>query len=128
MRQDSTEFDWVTLYANATSPAVFIPVSPWMPAPAVHLMRLAFELAGKIGNFQCQAAYQLANDVRSPDGAVAIGDVATADGMEDPSDWADVGTSFKARAWFRVGFLCTLSSGSTLALARAAGRLQIIPR
>jgi hypothetical protein len=28
MRHDSTEFDWVTLYANATSPAVFIPVSP----------------------------------------------------------------------------------------------------
>lgn len=128
MRQDSTEFDWVTLFANATSPAIFIPISPWLPAPTVNLVRLAFELAGKIGNIQCQAAYQLANDVRSPDSAVGFGDTVTADGVEDPSDWTDVGASFKARAWFRVGFLCTLSAGSTLALARAAGKLQIIPR
>ncbi|MCK6503713.1 hypothetical protein L6R53_09990 [Myxococcota bacterium] len=123
----TTTVNWQTYYATSTT-AVFIPVSPWMSAPEVQYLRAQFELAARMGNFQVQAAYQLANDPRNPDAAVGFGGTKATDGFEDPTDFTDVGTSFKARAVFRFGFLCSNTSGSTLSMGRVAATLLRVNR
>ena len=118
---------WTTVHCASTTP-LFIPVSPFMSAPDIQYLRCSFELQARIGNIQVQAAYQTANDPRSPDTAVGFGDTVSTEGFEDPSDHEDVGATFKARQLYRLGFLCSNTSGSTLSLARVTGTLMTVSR
>lgn len=127
MQTKTIPFPWTTVYCSSVT-AVFIPVGPWMSAPEIQYLRASFELQVRNGNIQVQAAYQTANDPRSPDTAVGFGDTVSTDGYEDPSDITDVGATFKARQLFRFGFLCSNTSGSTLSLARLAGSLMTVSR
>jgi hypothetical protein len=123
----TTKVNWQSYYCNSTT-AIFIPVSPWMSAPEVQYLRAQFELAARVDNFQARAAYQLANDPRNPDAALGFGGTKATEGYEDPTDYTDVGSDFKARALFRFGFLCSNTSGSGLSMGRLAGTLFRVNR
>ena len=86
MQQSSTTtFGWLEVHCNSTT-AILIPVSGWMSAPNVHYLRCSFELVALLGNLQLQAAFQTANNLRSPDTAAGFGSTVSSVGYEDPTD------------------------------------------
>jgi len=124
----TTDTPWVTAYANDPTTAIFVALSPWMNAPPVIGLRVAFELLARIGNFQAQAAYQTANDVRNPDSPVGFGNTKATQGYEDPSGVQDVATAFAGKNYYRLGYLCTNTSGTSLSFARLAATILTVFR
>jgi hypothetical protein len=110
---------WMTLLAASTT-EVFIPAGPWDSASGISGAKALGELRGQFGNAQVRAAVQLANDVRSPDAATAIGTATSTNGPIDPTQ-ASVSSSGKT--YIRPGWLVSLSSGGTLAGLAVSGTI-----
>lgn len=114
---------WMGLAATSVT-EVFIPAGGWENAGNVTGGRGWGELRGRTGNFQVKPAVQLANDVRSPGAATAVGSALSADGVSDPG--AVTALSTGASRYIRVGWLVSLTSGSTLGFGAAAGTVELI--
>lgn len=121
------EFDWTTVYCDSTTP-VFIPISPWMAAGDVEKLRVPIEMRGRVGNIQIRAAYQSTNDQRTPGGASGFGGTLSAEGFEDPSSLEDVSAAFAGDEFWRMGLLCSNTSGSNFSAARVRGSLMQVLR
>jgi len=102
---------------------VFIPAGPWLSAANVTAAKGWGELRGRTGNFQAKPAVQLANDVRSPGSAIQVGAAITSDGVSDPS--GNTAVSSGTSKYVRVGWLVSLTSGSTLAGGALAGTVEL---
>jgi hypothetical protein len=111
-------------YAAASTTKVFVPAGPWQPADNVTAAKGWRELRGKTGNFQAEPAVQVANDVRSPGAATAVGSALTADGVSDPNGHVVVTTA--SSKYIRPGWLVSLTSGTTLAFGSLAGVVVLI--
>jgi hypothetical protein len=81
-------------------------------------------MRGKNGNIQVKPAVQVANDVRNPGTATAVGATVTADGVSDPN--ANTALTTGSAKYARVGWLVSLTSGATLATASLAGTVELI--
>lgn len=127
MRTRRISFDWITVYCNSTT-AVFIPVSPWMEAAEISNLQVPFELRARVGDTQVRAAYQTANDPRSPDSATGFGGTLTAEGFEDPTSLTDVAATFAGKRYFRLGFLVSSTVGSATSLGRVSGQALLVSR
>ena len=111
-------------YAAISTTEVFIPCGGWESAAHVSSARGWGELRGKTGSFQAKPAVQLANDVRSPGAATAVGAAISADGVSDPSSYVSLSTG--GSRYIRVGWLVSLTAGSTLATGSVAGLVELI--
>ncbi len=109
----------MTLVAIGTT-EVFIPAGDWTSAAGVLAAKAWGELSGLNGNCQARPAVQLANDTRSPDGALGIGAVKTANGVVDP---ATLSLTTGNKAWIRPGWVVSLSSGQALASVSVIGTI-----
>lgn len=122
-----TQFDWQTVFCNSTT-AVFIPVSPWLPAADISHLRVPFEMRGRVGNIQIQAAYQSTNDPRTPGMATTFGGTLSAEGFEDPSSLEDVSSTFAGDDYWRLGFMCSNTSGTSFSAAHVQGTVMQVMR
>jgi hypothetical protein len=114
---------WMTS-ATGTTTAFFLPAGQWVSSANLTGARFSGEMRGRNGNFQITPAIQLANDVRSASpSTTAIGAVASADGMIDPTTTT---VSAGTARYARPGFLVALSSGSTFATGSFAGVFELI--
>ncbi len=109
----------MTLVAVGTA-EVFIPAGEWTSAAGVLAAKAWGELSGLNGNCQARPAVQLANDIRSPDAALGIGAVKTANGVLDPTT---LSLTTGSKASIRPGWLVSLSSGQTLASVSVLGTI-----
>jgi hypothetical protein len=114
-----------TGYSAITTAKVFVPCGNWGPAANLTGARGWGELRGKTGNFQGEPAVQVANDVRSPGSATAVGSALTADGVSDPSAPTSV-TNATTSKYARPGWLVSLTSGTTLATGSLAGVVELV--
>jgi hypothetical protein len=105
-------------YSAASSVAeVFIPCGGWMDAGNITAARGWGELRGKTGAFQGKPAVQVANDVRSPGAATAVGAAITSDSVSDPGGMDE---------YLRVGWLVSLTTGSSLGTGNLAGVVELV--
>jgi hypothetical protein len=121
--------EWATYAASTASPTqVFVPAGAWLPAGNLTGARGWGELAAKNGNFQGAPAVQFANDTRAPASFVnvQVGSNISAVGPSDPNGITSLSSSSANARYVRVGWLTSLSSGSTLATGALAGVIELI--
>ncbi len=111
----------MTLAAVSTT-EVAIPAGEWTLAAGVTAVKAWGEVRGVNGNAQVRAGVQLANDRRSPETTVGIGNVKASNGMIDPA-LAQVTSG--DREWIRPVWLVSLSSAGSLATLSVIGTLVL---
>ena len=115
----SIDFGWTTVFASTTSPTkATLPISDWMSAVEFAKIRATLELRGKMGNIEVQFGCQTVDSTASPDAAVGVGAFITADGLGNPSAWADLSAITPGKQFIRFVFLTRDASGTTTNLAR----------
>ena len=123
---------WATVSACTTTKG-FCPVSQWMDPAEFQKIRATLELRATCGaNLDVAVGYQLADVENSPQedwevktfsGPSGWKSVA---GMHYPDRWdADIVAQAAGMQLVRFGFMVKLSAGTTLALARAAAKVEI---
>lgn len=115
-----------TMIAAASTVEVFLPVTGWMRAADVAKVRGSFELRGLTGVISALVGYQTANVEDAPDAANNLGTFQTTAGVFYGAGFTDVSATVQAKQLVRFGFVVKLSTGTTLAVARAGGSVDII--
>lgn len=112
-------------YSAISTTEVFIPVGGWVSTANLSGARGWGELRGKTGSFQAKPAVQVANDVRSPGTATAVGTAISTDGVSDPNGVVSV-TNAGSTKYARAGWLVSLTAGTTLGTGNLAGVVELI--
>ena len=118
---------WTTAFASSTT-AVFIPCTPWVDAGDVLKVRALMEIRGLMGNFQATFGYETADVDNSVSGGTAVGAYVSSNGVTFPTAFEDVGAVLEGKQKVRFGWMCKLSSGSTLSVGRLGGFIEIVQR
>jgi hypothetical protein len=107
---------------------MFCPAGIWLNAGNLTGGRGWGELAAKNGNFQGAPAVQFANDHRDPKSFVnvQVGTNIDTVGSSDPSAVASLSAQSAGARYVRVGWLLSLSSGTTLASGALSGVIELI--
>jgi hypothetical protein len=114
---------WQGVSAIATAP-VFVPAGGWMSAAGITAAKGWGELAGKTNQMQVTPAVQVANDIRSPGTATAVGQSISGNGVSDPNGSASVTTG--SSKYIRPGWLVQTTSGTTLSTGNVSGVIEFI--
>jgi hypothetical protein len=116
---------WTTLISSSSGTPVFWPLGDFMPTGGITSGRGWLEVRALSGLITVAPAYQMANDVRSPDTAVALNSYQSADGILDPTS-ANTTITTDGKKYIRAGIMVQLSSGSSVAYCCATGVVDFI--
>ncbi len=111
-------------HATATTSNLFIPVTGWMPTERIAEMRATWEVIGTTGAAQGAPAYQAANVPDTPGTATALATQTATTGLYYPSGWTAVGVALKTKQRVRLGFIISLTTGTTLGTFTGGGRVE----
>lgn len=118
---------WLTLFVDSTT-VVSIPAGDWMDTDDVSKIGFELEVRAKTGVIEVALGYETADNPDTPDTAVAITAYRTTNGLTQRGGVTDVASTTAGKKFIRPVFMVTLTSGSTLTLAAARGRMFIVPR
>ena len=126
MARRSIPLPWTFVVATSTSD-VFVPVTGWFAAQEIKKIAIVMEIVGLIGQTQIKRAYQTADSPSSADSATGVGSFVSANAVSYPSSSTDISATTEAKQLIRFGFIVSLATGSTIATASVAGRVDVIP-
>ena len=118
---------WMTLFVDSTT-VISIPAGDWIDADDVAKVGFELELRAKTGSIEAALGYETADNQDTPDTAVAVTAYRTANGLTFRGGLTDIGSTTAGKKYIRPVFLVKLTSGSTLTLAAARGRMFIVRR
>ncbi len=118
-----------TTVETSTVGGTWFPVSDWTDAAGIESLRARGEVRSLFGPAQVVPAYQLCNDPRSPDAAVAIPFLQGVSGWANSDGTYDVAAillavSTDARAFIRFGFIVKSTTAGTTAGGSIAAYVQ----
>ena len=105
----------ISVWSNLTQNSwVFFPMSGILSTTGVDSIRTALELrSATSGNAKIRPSLRCTNDGASWDSPVAIGSlVQTGSGASYDSDYNDMSTTLKAKAYFQLGVECATAVAS----------------
>ena len=118
---------WLTWFVDSTT-VVSIPAGDWMDTDDVAKIGFELEMRAKTGLMEVALGYETADNQDTPDTAVAVTAYRTTNGLTQRGGVTDVASTTAGKKYIRPVFMVKLTSGSTLTLAAARGRLFIVKR
>ena len=106
----------------------FIPMTSWMPAVSIKLVKVLIQLVGPTSNFRAEAAYQVASvDPDVPGNVYVVGNSSIASQTKVCSGMQDISTNVDPNFFVRFG-VNIYSSVTSDALERANVALVVSGR